>query len=57
MDAASPKKRPQHYLYDTIDEPAELLQQEAVDIEEEIPAERIASRSNGPTGKTYCPRL
>jgi hypothetical protein len=36
----APKKRPRHYAYDTnLDEAAQLLQQEAVDIEEEIPAE------------------
>jgi hypothetical protein len=36
----APKKRPQHYSYDTnLDEPAELLRQEAVDIEEETAAE------------------
>jgi hypothetical protein len=36
----APKKRPRHYAYDTnLDEPAQLLRQEAVDIEEEIPAE------------------
>ncbi len=36
----APKKRPRHYPYDTnLDEPGQLLQQEAVDIEEETPAE------------------
>jgi hypothetical protein len=36
----APKKRPQHYSYDTnLDEPGELLQQEAVDIEEETAGE------------------
>jgi hypothetical protein len=35
-----PKKRPRHYSYDeSVDEPAKLLEQEAVDIEEEIPSE------------------
>ena len=36
----APKKRPRHHSYDTnVDEPAQLLKQEAVDIEEEVPAE------------------
>ena len=35
-----PKKRPRHYSYDeSVDEPAKLLEQEAVEIEEEIPSE------------------
>jgi hypothetical protein len=35
-----PKQRPRHYSYDTnVDEPATLLEQEAVDIEGETPAE------------------
>jgi hypothetical protein len=36
----TPKKRPRHYAYDAnLDEPAQLLRQEAVDVEEETPAE------------------
>jgi hypothetical protein len=36
----APKKRPRHYSYDTnLDEPAQLLQQEAVEVEEETAAE------------------
>ena len=36
----TPKMRPRHFAYDpNLDEPARLLQQEAVDIEEEIAAE------------------
>ena len=35
-----PRKRPKHHSYDeSVDEPAKLLEQEAVEIEEEIPAE------------------
>ena len=35
-----PRKRPRHYSYDeSVDEPAKLLEQEAVEIEEEIPPE------------------
>ena len=35
-----PKKRPRHYSYDeSVDEPAKLLEQEAVEIEREIPSE------------------
>ncbi len=35
-----PKKRARHYAYDTnLDEPGELLKNEAVDIEEEVPSE------------------
>lgn len=36
----APKKRPRHYPYDTnLDAPGDLLQNEAVDIEEEVPSE------------------
>ena len=36
----APKKRPRHYAYDTnLDEPAQLLRQEAVEVEEETAAE------------------
>jgi hypothetical protein len=35
-----PRKRPKHHSYDeSVDEPAKLLEQEAVEIEEETPAE------------------
>jgi hypothetical protein len=35
-----PKKRQRHYSYDeSVNEPAKLLEEEAVEIEEEIPAE------------------
>ena len=35
-----PKKRPRHYSYDeSVDEPAQLLEQEPVEIEEETPSE------------------
>ena len=35
-----PRKRPKHHSYDeSVDEPAKLLEQEPVEIEEEIPAE------------------
>ena len=35
-----PKKRPRHYSYDAnVDEPAKLLEEEAVEIEEEVPSE------------------
>ena len=35
-----PKKRPRHYLYDeSVDEPGQLLEQENVEIEREIPSE------------------
>jgi hypothetical protein len=35
-----PKKRPRHHSYDeSVDEPADLLEQEAVEIEKEVPAE------------------
>lgn len=38
--ATGPRKRPLHYSYDqNVDEPATLLEQEEVDIEEETPAE------------------
>ncbi len=37
---AAPRKRPKHHSYDeSVDEPAKLLNEEAVEIEEEIPAE------------------
>jgi hypothetical protein len=37
---APAKKRPRHYSYDeSVNEPAKLLEQEAVEIEEEIPSE------------------
>jgi hypothetical protein len=37
---APPKKRPRHYSYDeSVNEPAKLLEQEAVEIEEETPSE------------------
>jgi hypothetical protein len=37
---AVPKKRPRHHSYDeSVDEPAKLLEQEAVEIEKEIPSE------------------
>jgi hypothetical protein len=36
----SPKKRPRHYSYDeSVDEPGKLLEQEAVEIEKEVPSE------------------
>ncbi len=35
-----PKKRPRHYSYDeSVDEPAKLLEEEAVEIEQETPSE------------------
>jgi hypothetical protein len=35
-----PKKRPRHHSYDeSVDEPAKLLEQEAVEIEKETPSE------------------
>jgi hypothetical protein len=35
-----PKKRPRHYSYDeSVDEPAQLLEQEPVEIEQETPSE------------------
>lgn len=35
-----PKKRPKHHSYDeSVDEPAKLLEQEAVEIEKETPSE------------------
>ena len=35
-----PRKRPKHHSYDeSVDEPAKLLEQEAVEVEEEIPSE------------------
>jgi hypothetical protein len=35
-----PKKRPRHHSYDeSVDEPAKLLEQEAVEIETETPSE------------------
>ena len=37
---AVPKKRPRHHSYDeSVDEPAKLLEQEAVEIEKETPSE------------------
>jgi hypothetical protein len=37
---AVPKKRPKHHSYDeSVDEPAKLLEQEAVEIEKETPSE------------------
>jgi hypothetical protein len=36
----APKKRPRHCSYDeSVDEPAQLLEQEAVEIEQETPSE------------------
>ncbi len=36
----APKKRPRHYSYgENVDEPARLLEQEAVEIEQETPSE------------------
>jgi hypothetical protein len=35
-----PKRRDRHYSYDeSVDEPAKLIEDEPVDIEEEVPAE------------------
>ena len=43
----APKKRQRHHSYDEgVDEPASLLEQEAVEIERETPAEE-AEWSNG----------
>ena len=37
--AAGPKQRQQHYSYDeNVDEPAKLIQDEATEIEQEVPA-------------------
>jgi hypothetical protein len=37
---AVPRKRPKHHSYDeSVDEPAKLLEQEAVEIEKEAPSE------------------
>jgi hypothetical protein len=37
---AVPKKRPRHHSYDeSVDEPAKLLEQEAVEVERETPSE------------------
>jgi hypothetical protein len=50
-----PKKRPQHYSYDTnLDEPGELLQQEAIDIEEETAGEDSESIEQ-PDGEEISP--
>lgn len=39
-----PKKRPRHHSYDeSVDEPATLLEQEAVEIEKETPSEDSAA--------------
>jgi hypothetical protein len=39
-----PRKRPKHHSYDeSVDEPAKLLKQEAVEIEQEIPVEDTES--------------
>jgi hypothetical protein len=36
----TPKKRQRHYSYDeSVDEPAKLIEDEAVDVEAEVPAE------------------
>jgi hypothetical protein len=38
--AVIPKKRSRHYSYnESVDEPARLLEEEAVEVEEELPAE------------------
>jgi hypothetical protein len=40
----SPKKRPRHHSYDeSVDEPAKLLEQGAVEIEQETPSEDTES--------------
>jgi hypothetical protein len=37
---SGPKRRDKHYSYDeSVDEPGKLIEQEAVEIEQEIPAE------------------
>jgi hypothetical protein len=40
LGRAGPQKRPRHHSYDeSVDEPAKLLEQESVEIEEETPSE------------------
>jgi hypothetical protein len=40
LGAAVPKRRQKHHSYDeSVDEPAELIEDEAVDIEEAVPLE------------------
>jgi hypothetical protein len=40
MTQRAPKQRPRHYAYDTnLNEPARLLEEEAVDFEEDTPSE------------------
>jgi hypothetical protein len=38
-----PKRRERHHSYEGVDEPAKLIEQEPVEIEEEIPAEENES--------------
>jgi hypothetical protein len=51
-----PKKRQRHHSYDeSVDEPAKLLEQEAVEIEEEIPLDD-SEASKGPSRRiASCP--
>lgn len=42
--AAGPKRRQQHYSYDeNVDEPAKLIEDEATEIEHEVPADEKES--------------
>jgi hypothetical protein len=42
--AAGPKQRQQHYSYDeNVDEPAKLIEDEATEIEHEVPADENES--------------
>lgn len=55
-DRAVPRKRPKHHSYDeSVDEPATLLDQEAVEIEEETPAEDTESVEQVEPADTCAP--
>ena len=52
----SPKKRPRHHSYDeSVDEPAKLLEQEAVEIEQETPSEDTEFGRKGRIGQSRYP--
>jgi hypothetical protein len=51
-----PKKRPKHHSYDeSVDEPATLLEQEAVEIEKETPSEDTRAIERGAPDERGAP--